>query len=127
MKLPALSRPNASDLIRDADDMAKARMKLCADNRYHAKPSTFAKGVAVQARQRKLNKLTPTYNPKPYRITHKKGSMITAQIMLLPGIRLISREYPVKLQTTTIRMKLNTERVLMSRCLDDNLSYGVTV
>ena len=28
MKLPALSRPNASDMIRDADDIAKARMKL---------------------------------------------------------------------------------------------------
>ena len=29
MKLPALYRPNTSDLIRDADDIAKARMKLC--------------------------------------------------------------------------------------------------
>ncbi|KAI0238202.1 hypothetical protein LSAT2_011169 [Lamellibrachia satsuma] len=30
------------------------------------------------------------------------------KVMLLPGIRLISREYPVKLQTTIICMKLNT-------------------
>ena len=77
MKLPALSRQNASDLIRDADDIAKARMKLYADNRCHAKPCTFAKD-AVLVRQPKMNKLTPTYNTGPYRITHKKGSMITA-------------------------------------------------
>ena len=72
MKLPALSRPNASDLTRDADDIAKARMKLYANNRYHAKPCTFAKGDVVLVRQPKLNKLTPTYNLEPYRITHKK-------------------------------------------------------
>ena len=78
MKLPALYRPNTRDLTRDADDIAKARMKLYADNRCHAKPCTFAKGDAVLARQPKMNKLTPTYNTGPYRITHNKGSMITA-------------------------------------------------
>ena len=76
MKLPALSRPNVSDLISDADDIAIARMKLYADNR--CQPCKFVKGDAVLVRQPKLNKLTPTYNPGPYRITHKKGSMITA-------------------------------------------------
>ena len=39
---------------------------------------TYAKGDTVLVKQSKWNKLTPAYNPKPYRITRKKGSMITA-------------------------------------------------
>ena len=58
--------------------MAKARIKLYADNPCHTKPCTCAKGDAVLVMQPKLNKLTPSYNPKPHHITHKKGSMITA-------------------------------------------------
>ena len=61
LKLPALSRPNANDLIRDADDIAKERMKLYADNRCHAKPCTFAKGDAVLVRHPKQQHTTSNH------------------------------------------------------------------
>ena len=93
-------------------------MKLYADNRCHTKPCTFAKGDVVP----KLNKLTPTYNLEPYRITHKKRSMITESRPdhAVTGIRLISKECPVKLQTTTIRVKLNT----LNR---NNMNYRLSI
>ena len=64
--------------MRSADTKSKENMKVYADNRNHAKSCTYAKGDTVLVKQPRWNKLTPAYNPKPYRITRKKGSMITA-------------------------------------------------
>ena len=79
IKLPAVSvSKNDDQLMRSADTKSKEKMKVYADNRNHAKSCTYAKGDTVLVKQPRWNKLTPAYNPKPYRITRKKGSMITA-------------------------------------------------
>ena len=78
-KLPALSKSKTDDQpMRSADTKSKEKMKAYADNRNHAKSCTYAKRDTVLVKQQIWNKLTPAYNPKPYRITRKKGSMITA-------------------------------------------------
>ena len=79
IKLPAVSvSKNDDQLMRSADTKSKEKMNVYADNRNHAKSCTYAKGDTVLVKQPRWNKLTPAYNPKPYRITRKKGSMITA-------------------------------------------------
>ena len=77
--LPALSQSKNDDqLMRCADTNSKEKMKAYADNRNHAKSCTYAKEDNVLIKQPRWNKLPPAYNTKPYRITRKKGSMITA-------------------------------------------------
>ena len=53
-------------------------MKDYADKKRHTAPSKMIPGDHVLARQRKIDKLTPPYNPDPYTIVEKKGSMVTA-------------------------------------------------
>ena len=65
--------------IDKADDDAKVKRKAYADNRRVAKEPGFKIGDQVLVRQRKINKLTPRFKPKPYRITAIKGTMITAR------------------------------------------------
>ena len=69
---------NDDQLMRSAETKSKEKMKAYADNRNHAKSCTCANGDTVLVNQPRWNKLTPAYNPKPYRITRKKGFMITA-------------------------------------------------
>ena len=53
-------------------------------------PHTFCIGDIVIVKQRKVNKLTPAFNPVPLRITQIKGSTVTAQA--IDGLWSISRD-----------------------------------
>ena len=78
-KLPHLSGSNITDAaLRDTDCKAKANMKTYADQRLHDKPSTLKEGDTVLVKQAKRNKKTPQFDPNPYHIIQKKGSMIIA-------------------------------------------------
>lgn len=61
------------------DAVSKQKMKEYADRRRHTAPSPITSGDQVLVRQRKLDKLTPPYNPKPYTVVEKRGSMVTAK------------------------------------------------
>ena len=61
------------------DKISKQKMKDYADTKRHAKPSDLIPGDHVLVKQPKANKLKPLFNPKPYIIVQKKGSMITAK------------------------------------------------
>ena len=81
-KLPTIVRENKSkihtELVkRDAE--AKERMKSNADNNRHAKASTINIGDTVLVKQIKKNKFTTKFDSKPYVVTMKKGTMITAE------------------------------------------------
>ena len=62
--------PDLDAVIREQDHKAKERMRMSR---------TLRPGDKVLVRQRKRNKFTPKYVPKPYTVTHTKGSMVTAQ------------------------------------------------
>ena len=68
--------PSASIAQRDA--MQKQKMKIYADLKAHAHEREIEPGEVVLMRQPKKNKLTTPYNPKPFVVEEKKGSMVTA-------------------------------------------------
>ena len=49
------------------------------DNRKHAKDRNIMTGDRVLVKQRKINKLTPKFQPHPYTVTDTNGTMITAE------------------------------------------------
>lgn len=61
------------------DQKGKQQMKQYADKRRKAKHSNLQVGDKVLVKQDKQNKLTPPYDPKPFEIVKKKGTMITAK------------------------------------------------
>lgn len=65
--------------INEADHNAKVKRKAYADNRRVGMEPTFKIGDQLLVRQPKVNKLTSRFDPKPYRITTIKGTMITAR------------------------------------------------
>ena len=80
-KLPQLTDSNQinSQEVKRKDEEAKAKMKVHADTRFKAKPSSINVGDLVLVRQRKENKLSTHFNPSPFRVTSKKGTKITAR------------------------------------------------
>ena len=80
-KLPQFTSNNqvTQQKVLKKDEEAKAKMKAHADTRSRAKPSNIAIGDLVLVRQRKQNKLSTRFNPSPFRVTSKRGTMITAQ------------------------------------------------
>ena len=65
--------------IRTRDEKMKEKMKLYADKERHSKSSKLEEGNVVLVRNQKRGKLQAPFQPTPYRVTRKKGSMITAQ------------------------------------------------
>ena len=61
------------------DALAKGRMKLHSDDKKRAKESNVKIGDTVLAQQPKRNKFTMMYDPKPYTIVRKKGTLIEAE------------------------------------------------
>ena len=79
-KLPQLSEdtPSTGQEVEERDKKAKAKMKAYADAKARATPSEIAIGDLVLARQRKQNKLSTPFDPRPFRVIRKKGTMVTA-------------------------------------------------
>lgn len=82
-KLPAIPS-TVLDMVRvnqeidTADRTAKEKRKVYTDKRRAAKKPHFAIGDQVLVKQKKVNKLTPRFDPQAYKITKIKGTMITA-------------------------------------------------
>ena len=69
----------ASPEIRQADVTRKEKMKEYADKCSNTKSTDLSVGDKVLIKQPKQNKMSTPFKPEPLQITHKKGSMITAQ------------------------------------------------
>lgn len=65
--------------IRTNDAEKKLKMKEYADQKQHSKVSEIKVGDTVLIRQPKVNKLTTPFNPKPFVVTTRKGSMVTVK------------------------------------------------
>ena len=79
-RLPEPKRAYDDEEVRKTDETSKTKMKLLADNNRNARISTFSLGDTVLVKQKKLNKLSPPFNPSPHTIVQMKGSMITAKM-----------------------------------------------
>ena len=81
-KLPELPASRPVDIhhatARVNDDQRKAAIQKYTDAKRHTMPSSLAVGDPVLLQQQKQlsNKMAPFYDPSPYRITQKTGSMV---------------------------------------------------
>ena len=79
---PASARQNAMQETRktmaERDAEQKAKIKAYADSKLGTKPSDIKPGDTVLVRQPKKNKLSTPFNPEPFVVQAKKGSMVTA-------------------------------------------------
>ena len=64
--------------VRENDEKGKRNMKLNADKSSKAKDVDIKVGDTVLVRQRKKNKWSTRFDPKPYSVSRVKGRMITA-------------------------------------------------
>jgi hypothetical protein len=77
---PTVQSPEAlqSKMVQN-DQCSKSKMKIYADTKRRTVESDLAPGDTVLVKQPKTNKLTPPFDPKPFTVEKKKGSMITAR------------------------------------------------
>ena len=64
--------------VRLKDERAKSKMKQYADQRRRAKDNEIHMGDTVLLRQKKHTKFSTKFDPRPFQVTRKKGTMITA-------------------------------------------------
>ena len=76
-KVVNISDKSKDDMVRQTDELAKAKMKLNADRSRQAKKSTIQIGDMVLLRQKKMTKLTTKFDPHPFKVIQIKGTMIT--------------------------------------------------
>jgi len=87
VKFPTINRPqrqNLTEVISKNNKFAKDRMKFYGDKHLKVKPSTFKKNDLVLVKYDKNNtgtvgKYNPIFDPVPYRVKDKNGSMIKAE------------------------------------------------
>ena len=79
VKLPQVSVPTYDLEVIGRDTTEKQKMKVYADSHQNAKPHHFRVGDPVLVKQKKSNKLSTPFDPKPYVIMKVKGSMIIAK------------------------------------------------
>ena len=77
-KLPNVVILNSNQQVEENDKNAKFKMKEKADKRRRAKESDLKVGDTVLARQRKHDKFSMRFDPNPFRVFRKKGTMVTA-------------------------------------------------
>ena len=61
-------------LLRERYARRKLTEKECADSKRHATTSDIAEGDLLLLRQNRENKLSPTFEPEPYRVVKKNGN-----------------------------------------------------
>ena len=77
-KLPELSSFKKDDLAeRDRDSEKKQQEKFYGDKRRNAQPSNLKVGDKVLLKQKKKDKLTPTFESTPYTVMAKYGNQLT--------------------------------------------------
>ena len=69
---------DSSASIAKRDAIQKQKMKIYADLKAHAQERQIKPGEVVLMRQPRQNKLSTSYNPKPFVVEEKKGTMVTA-------------------------------------------------
>ncbi len=64
---------------KPSDKYSKAKAKVHNDKRQHTKPSDIREGDLVLVTQKRKNKLTSKFDPKPYRVVEIRGTKVLAE------------------------------------------------
>ena len=108
-----VSKSNQSQVgskVQQNDDRAKHRMKEHADTRSRAKQSNIKVGDTVLIRQRKENKWSTKFDPSPFRVVRRKGTMVTA----LRNGKYVSRNTSLFKKITSMSVKCQMMRMKIS-------------
>lgn len=62
--------------VQDNDQKAKSKMKENADAKRRARPLALKIGDVVLVRQRKHNKFTTRFDPTPFEVVRKTGTIV---------------------------------------------------
>ena len=65
-------------IVRSQDEQAKSKMKQYADAKRKATDTLIQVGDTVLLRQKKQNKFSTKFDPSPFKVTRKRGTMVTA-------------------------------------------------
>ena len=115
--LPAF-KPKVNDkYIRQRDTNYKQNFKRYADKRRHAASSNFQPGESVLVKQKKQNKLSSPFNPKPATVISTKGSMVRAKL----GDKIVTRDSSNYKRVTT-NPKEDVNRDLNNTCIRNQAS-----
>ena len=76
-RLPCIEENTVDDLdVRYRDNETKEKGKIYIDKKRQAKTSNLKEGDKVLLRQKSLSKLTPPFDPHPYRVVSKYGNSV---------------------------------------------------
>ena len=67
-------------LLRERYAQRKLRENEYADSKRHATTSDITEGDLILLRQNRENKLSPTFQPEPYRVVEKNGNAVVIEI-----------------------------------------------
>ncbi|KAK3083972.1 hypothetical protein FSP39_006106 [Pinctada imbricata] len=76
-KLPEMPKSPPNSPLRNNDASEKSKNKKYADSKRKGRESSIKEGDQVLVKQRKRDKLTPPFHPKPAKVIRRKKSMIT--------------------------------------------------
>ena len=74
-----INKKKMNENLQENDKNSKYKSKHYMDNKHHSTNRAMKIGDRVLVKQRKLNKLTPTFNPQPYTVIQRNGYKITAK------------------------------------------------
>ncbi|KAJ8018643.1 hypothetical protein HOLleu_43268 [Holothuria leucospilota] len=78
-KLPELSEVRENISVSDRDAEMKQKYKDYCDNKRSTKENQISVGEKVLVQQDKENKLSPMFNPEPFKVVEKHNTQVTVQ------------------------------------------------
>ena len=72
-------KPEQDELLRGNYELSKTKMKFYADMKPNVKHSKLEEGDAVLLKNDYMSKRFPPYDPRPYEVVERKGTMVRAR------------------------------------------------
>ena len=79
-RLPQVAvEPEQDEFLRANDKLSKIKVKFYADMKPNVKHSKLEEGDAVLLKNDYMSKRFPPYDPRPYEVVERKGTMVSAR------------------------------------------------
>ena len=104
-KIPYLDLSRPSKMLRTAcsnDNLRKSKAKEYMDKRHKAAPSAIQQGDQVLLLQKRANKLSTRYDPRPFTVVKKKGASVElsrGEARLFRNLSMVKKVIPLTWNT----------------------------
>lgn len=108
-KIPFLDLPRLSKLVQIAysnGHLRKSKAKAYMDRHHKATPSDIRQGDQVLLLQKRQNKLTTRYDPRPFTVVRKEGvsvELARGQARLFRNVYMVKKVIPSARRTEPVR------------------------